>query len=420
MDISAGRSETDACSEEDSFNDSSETPSTQLTTWEAGWNVTNAIQGIFVLSLPYALLHSGYCGLLLIILAPVFCCYTGKILISCLYEENEDGQHIRVRDTYEEIAQACCIDMFPKLAGTIVSVTQLIELIMTCILYLVVSGNLLCHSFPSIPVTEKAWSPIAFILLLPCVLIKDLKIVSRLSFLCSLAHLVIILLVVTYCLTQHQVWSWGKFRIAVDFENFLISVGVIIFSYTSQIYLPGIEGSMKNKAEFGSMLTWTHLLACVLKTVFALASFLTWGENTKEVISDNLPIYLETLANLCLLTKSLLSFPLPFYSAIEILNCCCSTTYLSDMVLRVLLLLLTLLLAVYIPHFALLMGLTGSVTGAAMTLLLPPFFHLKLKLCKLTMFEKCADVSMFCLGLLCSITGIVCSIKGLQEVFGTN
>ncbi|KAH1172887.1 hypothetical protein KIL84_016726, partial [Mauremys mutica] len=66
-----------------------------ITTWEAGWNVTNAIQGIFVLGLPYALLHSGYSGLFLIILAAMFCCYTGKILIACLYEENEDGHLIR-------------------------------------------------------------------------------------------------------------------------------------------------------------------------------------------------------------------------------------------------------------------------------------------------------------------------------------
>ncbi|KAK4824459.1 hypothetical protein QYF61_015837 [Mycteria americana] len=48
--------------------------------------------GIFVLGLPYALLHSGYSGLFLIILAAALCCYTGKILIACLYEENEDGQ----------------------------------------------------------------------------------------------------------------------------------------------------------------------------------------------------------------------------------------------------------------------------------------------------------------------------------------
>ena len=41
---------------------------------------------MFVLGLPYAILHGGYLGLFLIIFAAVVCSYTGKNLIACLYE----------------------------------------------------------------------------------------------------------------------------------------------------------------------------------------------------------------------------------------------------------------------------------------------------------------------------------------------
>ncbi|NXX78159.1 VIAAT protein, partial [Urocolius indicus] len=382
------------------------------------------LQGIFVLGLPYALLHSGYSGLFLIILAAALCCYTGKILIACLYEENEDGQLIRVRDTYEDIANACCKKLSPKLGGIVVNVTQVMELIMTCVLYLVVSGNLLLHIFPYVPVTEKTWSAIAFVTLLPCIFIKTLKIVSKLSQLCSLVHFIIILVVMTYCLTQIHQWSWAKFRLSIEFEDFLVSVGVIIFSYTSQIFLPTLEGNMKNPGEFRCMLNWTHFFACVLKTTFALTAFLTWGEQAKEIITDNLPSFLQTLVNLCLLTKALLSYPLPFFAATEIV-CACITrgnhsNYRSPLFavgVRGSFLLLTLLMAMFIPHFALLMGLTGSVTGAAMTFLLPSLFHLKLKWKKLSFLEKYTDISVFILGFLCSLGGIFCSIKGLLEVF---
>uniref|UniRef100_A0A8C8SPD2 Vesicular inhibitory amino acid transporter n=1 Tax=Pelusios castaneus TaxID=367368 RepID=A0A8C8SPD2_9SAUR len=381
--------------------------------------------GIFVLGLPYALLHSGYSGLFLIILAAMFCCYTGKILIACLYEENEDGQLIRVRDTYEDIANACCKKLFPRLGGIVVNVTQVMELFMTCILYLVVSGNLLSHSFPYIPVTEKTWSVIAFVTLLPCVFIKTLNIVSKLSLLCSLVHFIIIFIVMTYCLTQIHQWSWTRFRLSIEFEDFLVSVGVIIFSYTSQIFLPTLEGNMKNPEEFSCMLNSTHFFACLFKTAFALTAFLTWGEETKEVITDNLPSSLQSLVNLCLFTKALLSYPLPFFAATEILHNCISRGNHSDyrnplfaVVLRGLVLLLTLVMAMFIPHFALLMGLTGSVTGAAMTFLLPSLFHLKLKWGKLVLLEKCAAIFVFIIGLLCSLAGIVCSIKGLIEAFG--
>lgn len=52
---------------------------------------------------------------------------------------------------------------------------------------------------------------------------------------------------------------------------------------------------------------------------------LTWGAGTSEVITKNLPSDLRPLVNMCLLAKALLSFPLPFYSAAEILQSCLLT-----------------------------------------------------------------------------------------------
>ena len=62
------------------------------------------------------------------------CCYTGKILVSCLYEINEAGELIRVRDSYVGIAK---VVMGEKYGGKIVNIAQNIELLMTCILYIV-------------------------------------------------------------------------------------------------------------------------------------------------------------------------------------------------------------------------------------------------------------------------------------------
>ncbi|XP_032877944.1 vesicular inhibitory amino acid transporter-like [Amblyraja radiata] len=395
-----------------------------ITTWEAGWNVTNAIQGIFVLGLPYAALHSGYVGLLLITLAAVICCYTGKILIACLYEENEEGQLVRVRTSYEDIANACCEQLFPKLGGKIVNFAQVAELIMTCILYLVVSGNLMVHSFPQMPVSEETWFVIAVMMLVPCIFIQNLQIVSKLSLLCSAVHLVVLCVVITYCMTQMGKWSWRKVTFSVDFEKFLVSVGVIIFSYTSQIFLPTLEGSMRNKSSFDCMLNWTHLSACIFKTVFVLVSFLTWGNEMKEVITDNLPFNLRMLVNVCLVGKALLSYPLPFYAAVQVvqsgifnLGSMDGNTHIWPLVLRASLLMLTLLMAMLMPHFTFLMGLTGSVTGAVMTFLLPALFHLRLLWDKLGNLERFLDISIFLLGSLCGLSGIFCSVKGLIGAF---
>ncbi len=170
-------------------------------------------QGMFVLGLPYAILHGGYLGLFLIIFAAVVCCYTGKILISCLYEENEDGQLVRVRDSYVDIANACCAPRFPTLGGHIVNVAQIIELVMTCILYVVVSGNLMYNSFPNLPVSQRSWAIIATAALLPCAFLKNLKAVSKFSLLCTIAHFIINILVIAYCLSRARDWAWDKVEV---------------------------------------------------------------------------------------------------------------------------------------------------------------------------------------------------------------
>ncbi|KAF5907209.1 vesicular inhibitory amino acid transporter, partial [Clarias magur] len=260
-----------------------------ITAWDAGWNVTNAIQGMFVLGLPYAVLHGGYLGLFLIIFTALVCCYTGKILIVCLYEENEDGERVRVRDTYVDIANACCAPRFPVLGGNVVNVAQIIELVMTCILYVVVSGNLMYNSFPDLPVSQKAWSAFAAAALMPCAFLRNLKAVSKLSMLCTVVHFIINVIVIAYCLSNAQDWAWDKVKFYIDVKKFPISIGIIVFSYTSQIFLPSLEGNMQKPAEFQRMLNWTHIAACILKGLFALVAYLTWADDTKEVITDNLP-----------------------------------------------------------------------------------------------------------------------------------
>ncbi|XP_014021449.1 vesicular inhibitory amino acid transporter [Salmo salar] len=410
-----------------------EEKSPKITAWEAGWNVTNAIQGMFVLGLPYAILHGGYLGLFLIIFAAVVCCYTGKILIACLYEEDEDGQLVRVRDSYVDIANACCQPRFPSLGGHIVNVAQIIELVMTCILYVVVSGNLMYNSFPTLPVSQKSWAIMATAALLPCAFLKNLKSVSKFSLLCTIAHFVINILVIAYCLSRARDWAWDKVKFYIDVKKFPISIGIIVFSYTSQIFLPSLEGNMVKPSEFHCMMNWTHIAACVLKGLFALLAYLTWADATKEVITDNLPSTIRAVVNLFLVAKALLSYPLPFFAAVEVLEksffCERERTWFPDcyggdgrlkawgLTLRCTLVVFTLLMAIYVPHFALLMGLTGSLTGAGLCFLLPSLFHLKLLWRKLLWHHVFFDVAIFVIGGICAISGFIHSMEGLVEAY---
>ncbi|XP_047430326.1 vesicular inhibitory amino acid transporter-like [Mugil cephalus] len=416
-------------------------PPPTITAWEAGWNVTNAIQGIFVLGLPFALVRSGYAGLVLLVLSAWVCNHTGRTLVDCLYEEDQsEGSgsvsgprtKVRVRHSYQDIIEACCKGLWPNWSGVggwMVNVAQVIELLMTCTLYLLVSTSLLSDSLSAVAVPRSACSLVSLVFLLPCLLLTDLRPVSTLSLLCSLAHILISLLVMVYCLSRATSWSWSSLSPSLDPEDFLVSVGVIIFSYTSQIFLPPLEGSMEDRGQFNAMLGWTHGAACIMKTMFSLLAVLTWGTETREVITDNLPSDLRPLVNLCLLAKALLSYPLPFYSAAEILQTCVLRDAAVSsrakrggrgvsrpaLVVRGALLVTSFLLALLVPRFSLLMGLTGSVTGAAVSLILPCLFHLRLRWGRLAVKERLIDVGILILGLICSVSGVICSVKRLVE-----
>ena len=83
------------------------------------------------------------------------------------------------------------------------------------------------------------------------------------------------------------------------------------------------------------------------------------------------------------------------------------------LLVRVALLMTSYLLALMVPRFSLLMGLTGSVTGAAMTLILPCLFHLRLQWSRLTVRDRLIDLCILSLGVICSVSGVICSVKRL-------
>lgn len=139
----------------------------KINEFQAAWNVTNAIQGMFIVSLPFAVLRGGYWAIIAMVGIAHICCYTGKvwiyflffvicwkhifcrfpqILVQCLYElDPNTGEMVRVRDSYVSIAKVC---FGQKIGARLVSIAQIIELLMTCILYVVVCGDLMSGTFP--------------------------------------------------------------------------------------------------------------------------------------------------------------------------------------------------------------------------------------------------------------------------------
>jgi vesicular inhibitory amino acid transporter len=155
---------------------------------------------------------------------------------------------------------------------------------------------------------------------------------------------------------------------------------------------------------------------------------------TKEVITNNLPHRgLKIVVNLFLWAKALLSYPLPYFAAVEqmentffrgkpktILPPCYDSEDSLKMwalVLRLSLVVFTVLMAIFIPHFNILMGLIGSFTGNMLSLVWPCYFHLKIKGHSLSWYSKLTDCVIILFGLVCCLLGVYYSTHALVLAF---
>ena len=360
------------------------------------------------------------------------CCYTGKILVECLYDENERGEIVRVRNSYVEIAEAV---WGAQIGGRIVNCAQLIELMMTCILYVLLCGDLMVGVFPDSPFGLPSWIMMCSVILLPCAFLRSLRHVSLLSFWCTVAHMIINAIILIYCFTRVREWKWDDVLVKIDIWTFPISLGIVIFSYTSQIFLPSLEGNMLNKSKFNCMLYSTHASAALFKASFSYIAFLTFGNLTKEVVTNNLPNQtMKVMVNLCLVVKALLSYPLPYFATAEQLE----TTFFKGapntkmpscynnssgqlkiwaVILRLGLVVVTVVLAIIIPHFNILMGLIGSFTGNMLSLVWPCYFHLRLKGYRMPFHRRISNICIIFVGLVCSVLGVYYSSYAMVRAF---
>lgn len=397
----------------------------KITEYEAGWNVTNAIQGMFIVSLPYAVYHGGYWAIIAMVGISYICCYTGKILVECLYE---DG--VKVRYSYNDVAD----EVFgKKIGGRIVNAAQLIELAMTCILYVVLCGDLLIGAFEYGWIDTRSYMMLCGILLLPCAFLKNLKAVSNLSFWNGIVHIIINVLIIVYCMLNIHNWAFSKVTFRVDILSFPIALGIIVFSYTSQIFVCTLEENMIDKNRFHCMMHWSHIAAALCKAVFGYVAFLNWQEDTQEVIVNNIDGWFKIIVNIILVVKALLSYPLPYYAACglieeELFKGKPDTLFPSiwsqdgelkiwGLGFRVGVVLVTILFAVFVPHFSLLMGFIGNFTGCLLSFVWPCVFHLYLRRHVMSWYTMCWDIFIILLGFLFALVGMYYSAKALNKAF---
>ena len=299
-------------------------------------------------------------------------------------------------------------------------------------LYPIVTVSVLHILIPVKGIPSGVWILIFGLIVYPNVFLKKLYHISLMSTVTVISATFITAAIIIYCLTAVSHWKLERMA-AVSVKDFISAIGVVIASYSSQMYLSVIEASMRSPERVGTVMNLGYTAMTVLKIGTGVVAFLTFGKETSQVVTLNLPSgVLLTLVNVVVILLALSSYTLPMFTAFEILekdSFAINVDGDDDVVagsdgnmkrrvaVRTGLVLVTLFMAVAVPHFCLVLSFVGCFTGCFLEIVFPCAFYVILRWDKLSRTELFINILLISLSLLFMGVGIYFSGLELVHAF---
>ena len=393
-------------------------------TFATFWNICNTIQGLPILVIPYAVRNGGYLAVVTLLLVAAASNYTGKTIVRCLYETDSDsGKRKRVRSSYADIGNA----FLPKIGGHLVLGTQFLELLFVASVYPLLVGRLLAKSFPHIPAPCWLWTLIGGVLFIPNIFLKNLSQVAWTSILTVLSAKVIFITVFAYSLSQFHKWELSSLD-NFDASTYPSALGILVASYLSQPFVSLIEGSMRHKEKFNSLMNFSYGIMTLLNVIIGVVAYISFQPNTAEVITNNLPEgSFRRAVNAMAAVLSFTSYTLPMFTIFEIVeksNLPClpqefgkSVLSVSVIIFRVSLISVSVIFAATFPAYTYLLAFVGSIAGISLEFIFPPLFHMKLYSQDMSWYSIMLDAVLFAVGVSVSLTGAFFSGRSMIHTY---
>ena len=375
----------------------------KISTWKATISIASYTLGVGMLAMPYAVAQGGITAILLLFIIPFIYWYANKVIVECLYDQDK-GRRARVRTNWKGIGEV----LAPKYGGCIVIFLQNFILFIVSTSYLILCGSLMVHILPSLPINQALWTCIAAILVSPTALFKSYS---------QIAWLNLFGIVTLFATAVATVWQslehvdqWDLTSILFwDNQGVLMSLGILLYSYAFFELTPSIEDSMENRAQFGHAMAWALLIAASVNVPFSLCAFLWFGFNTDGIVVNNLPpgpVHISIVIGF--LISFLFSYSLPLQPAFLLLEDSETFANLSTkfshslcyVVLRISVVCFTLILAVLIPHFALMSFFDGSFISPFLAFIIPCMVYFKLRRNQLNACQITALSFLFVFGVI--------------------
>ncbi|XP_065176165.1 vesicular inhibitory amino acid transporter-like [Sycon ciliatum] len=426
------------------------------------WNIANAIQSVSVLSLPYAVFRGGWVALGALIVVAIMSNITGKLLIDCLYDKplpsmlSRITQHpvvanvsamgrinaasisvsesmpliavsqpVLVRSTYASIGQAC----WPFGGQVIVLLVQCVELLGVCSLMLVLMGSAIgMLTSQWVDHSLNVWITVSAGIVLPTVLLPRLSQLGWLSLVGVFTIFGVVSTILANSVSKYKEWHFVNFP-TPSWQHFPIALGIVVFGYAAHGQFPSFHIRMEKPLRFGFALNVSFFLVAILDMTSGVLGYLAYGSETKDIINQNMQSPWNHIIDVLLLINLVLSYALPMFPVSAMMDrflrryfpLCGKAGNDGGLRLfyfittRMFLVGITLLVAVSIPNFHLLMSFIGSITCVLLVFVLPCVFHLVLHRSHLTMLGKSVNIILVLISTAAGVSGVYASYTELSS-----
>lgn len=387
---------------------------------QASFNGMNILTGVGILSTPYATANGGWLGLSFLLIFAIVMCYTGILLRRML----DSDQNI---SSFPDIGEAS----FGKWGRWIISIMLYFELFAIAIEFLIMEGDNFSQLFPNVSLSigstsfgpQEIFTVGAALCMLPSVLLRDLRFLSYVSAGGVFGSLFLVLAVGWIGVVDGVGFHYRGSLVHLD--GLPVAVGLFSFCYCGHSVFPSIYSSMQDRKQFSYVLVTCFILCTFMYGGMAFMGYTMFGDKLQSQITLNLPRGLpaSNFAIWVTLISPFTKYPLalmPLAVALEeflphYMTNSRKGAILGGTILRIVLVMSTLIIALTIPFFGLLMAFIGSFLSVAVSVHIPCICYLRLYRGRLPRLEVFFIVLIILLGFVAEIVGTYYSVKRILE-----
>ncbi|GLT27801.1 hypothetical protein SLA2020_027740 [Shorea laevis] len=249
------------------------------------FNGLNALSGVGILSIPYALSQGGWLSLIVLFLVAILCWYTGLLLRRCM------DSSMRIK-TYPDIGELA----FGYRGRAIVSIFLYLELYLVPVEFLILVGDNLHKLFPNMEFKiaglkiggKQGFVLLTSLVVLPSTWLKSLGIMAYFSAGGVLASIVLVVCVLWVGAVDGVGFHEGN--MFLNWRGMPTTISMFAFCYCGHAVFPTFFNSMKDRSKFSKVLLVCFITSTITYASMAVLGYLMYGEHLNAQVTLNLPV----------------------------------------------------------------------------------------------------------------------------------